>query len=164
MILVALGANLPSPTGSPATTLACALGSMAAHGIRVRKVSAYYSTPAWPDPAAPPFVNAVARIDTPLGPAALLAALHAIEAKFGRERSAANAPRTLDLDLIDYDGRIEAGPPVLPHPRLPERAFVLVPLKDVAPDWRHTQSGKSVGDLLEAIPATDRDAVRCIAP
>lgn len=162
MILVALGANLPSQAGSPAMTLASALGAMAAHRIRVRNVSHYYETPAWPDPADPPFVNAVARIDTPLGPAALLEALHAIEAEFGRQRSVVNAPRTLDLDLIDYDGRVEAGPPVLPHPRMAERAFVLVPLRDVAPDWRHPQNRKSLADLIEAIPAGERDAVRRI--
>lgn len=164
MILIALGANLPSKAGLPPITLASALGSMSAHRIRVRNVSQFYSTPAWPDPSAPEFVNAVARIDTPLGPSALLEALHVIESDYGRTRSEPNAPRTLDLDLLDYDGRVEVGPPVLPHPRIASRAFVLVPLKDVAPDWRHPQSKASLAAMLEAIPAAERDAVRRLEP
>ncbi len=160
MILIALGANLESMAGAPRLTLACALGSMAEHRIRVLKVSPYYETPAWPDPADPPFTNAVALIQTPLGPAALLDALHKIEAQFGRVHDVRNAPRTLDLDLLDYDGRVEDGPPVLPHPRIAERAFVLVPLADVARDWRHPRTKQSVRQMLDAIPATERDKIR----
>jgi 2-amino-4-hydroxy-6-hydroxymethyldihydropteridine diphosphokinase len=160
MILIALGANLESMAGAPRLTLASALGSMAAHRIRVLKVSPYYETPAWPDPADPPFTNAVALVQTPLGPAALLDALHRIESEFGRVRDVPNAPRTLDLDLLDYDGRVEDGPPVLPHPRIAERAFVLVPLADIAPDWRHPQTKQSVKQLLAAIPVTDRGSIR----
>lgn len=141
--------------GPPAITIASSLGAMAAQRIRVLKVSPFYRTPAWPDPSDPPYVNAVALVQTPLGPAGLLAALHAIEAEFGRERSVANAPRTLDLDLIDYDGRVEEGPPVLPHPRVSERVFVLKPLADVAPRWVHPVSHKSVSALLAALPQAD---------
>jgi 2-amino-4-hydroxy-6-hydroxymethyldihydropteridine diphosphokinase len=159
VILIALGANLASPAGLPPITLARALGSLAQRGIRVRKVSRFYRTPAWPDPNDPPFVNAVAAIVTPLGPAALMNVLHEVETEFGRERTVANAPRTLDLDLLDYEARIDTGPPILPHPRLADRAFVLVPLADVAPDWRHPQTGKTLLQLLEAIPAADRDVV-----
>lgn len=160
MILIALGANLESMAGAPRLTLAGALGSMAGKRIRVLKVSPYYETPAWPDPADPPFTNAVALVQTPLGPIALLDALHSIESEFGRVRDVPNAPRTLDLDLLDYDGRVEEGPPVLPHPRIAERAFVLIPLADVAPDWKHPRTKQSVKQLLAAIPATDRDGVR----
>jgi 2-amino-4-hydroxy-6-hydroxymethyldihydropteridine diphosphokinase len=132
---------------------------MAAQQIRVLKVSQFYRAPAWPDPSEPPYVNAVARIATPLGPAGLLEALHVIENQFGRVRSRPNAPRTLDLDVIDYDGRREEGPPVLPHPRVAERAFVLKPLADVAPDWVHSVSGKTVAALLAALPQVDVAAV-----
>ena len=85
-------------------------------------------------------------------PAQLLAALHDVEVKFGRVRKVRNAPRTLDLDLIDYDGRIQEGPPQLPHPRIAGRPFVLVPLRDVAPDWRHPHSGRTVSELIAALP------------
>src|SRR6185436_3477702 len=111
MILIALGANLSSSAGSPAETLRAALGNLAKRGIKVEKQSQLFRSAAWPDPSDPPFVNAVARVTTALGPAELLRALHDVEAEYGRVRSSPNAPRTLDLDLIDYDGRIEDGPP-----------------------------------------------------
>jgi len=155
VILLGLGANLDSPAGPPAITIVSSLGAMAAQRIRVLKVSPFYRTPAWPNPSDPPYVNAVVLVQTPLGPAGLLAALHAIEAAFGRERIRPNAPRTLDLDLIDYDGRVEAGPPVLPHPRAESRVFVLKPLADVAPRWVHPVSHKSVAALLAGLPAAD---------
>jgi 2-amino-4-hydroxy-6-hydroxymethyldihydropteridine diphosphokinase len=129
---------------------------MFAQRIRVLKVSPFYRTPAWPDPSDPPFVNAVALVQTPLGPPGLLQALHGIEAAFGRERSRPNAPRTLDLDLIDYDGRVEDGPPLLPHPRVTARAFVLRPLADVAPGWTHPVTRQSVAALLAALPEAER--------
>jgi 2-amino-4-hydroxy-6-hydroxymethyldihydropteridine diphosphokinase len=155
MILIALGANLASSAGKPDETLRAALKALARRGITVDAVSSFYKTPAWPDPSDPPFVNAVARVTSTLPPAALLAALHAVEAEFGRKRSVRNAPRTLDLDLIDYDGRVEMGAIELPHPRAADRAFVLVPLRDVAPDWRHPVSGKSVAELIDALPASE---------
>lgn len=159
MILIALGANLESVIGAPLATLTACLGAMADHNIRVLNVSNYYQTPAWPDPSDPPYVNAVAEIRTPLGPAALLDALHRIEADFGRLRTYANAPRTLDLDLIDYDSRIETGPPILPHPRVSERAFVLQPLADVAPHWVHPILKCDVKDMLAALPQAEVAAV-----
>jgi 2-amino-4-hydroxy-6-hydroxymethyldihydropteridine diphosphokinase len=156
MILIALGGNLPSQAGEPAQTLAAALVSLDQHGVKVCAVSSYYVTAAWPDPSDPPFVNAVARIETSLAPGALMNLLHQTETAFGRVRSKKNAPRTLDLDLLDYDGRVAHGPPVLPHPRLTARAFVLAPLADVAPDWRHPVSRQSVRDLLAALPEAER--------
>src|SRR5262249_28385470 len=96
--------------------------------------------------------NAVVRVRTDLPPEDLLQILHGIESQFGRERSERNAPRTLDLDLIDYAGRMQGGELQLPHPRAHERGFVLLPLKDVAPDWRHPILGKTVSELIEALP------------
>jgi len=133
---------------------------MPAQDISVLKVSAFYETPAWPDPLEPVFVNAVAAVETSLDPQALLNALHAVEAQFGRTRTRSNAPRTLDIDLLDYNGQVDKGWPLLPHPRLSERAFVLVPVADVAPDWRHPVSGRTVGELLEALPPKERLAVK----
>ena len=159
MILIALGSNLSSHAGDPAATLRAALADLRDNGVMPIAVSAFYRTPAWPDPRDPEFVNAVARVQTELSPKQLIAQLHKTEAAFGRVRSEKNAPRSLDLDILDYEGRIDDGPPVLPHPRMASRAFVLVPLHDIAPDWRHPVSGKSVGDMLQAVPQAERSAV-----
>lgn len=158
MILIALGANLASHAGPPAQTLAAALACLEDRNLKIYAVSSFYETAAWPDPSDPPFVNAVAVLDTGLQPDALMGILHDVETAFGRKRSIPNAPRTLDIDLIDYQGRVEQGPPQLPHPRAAQRVFVLVPLRDVAPDWRHPATGQSLDELLAALP--DASAIR----
>jgi len=163
MIVLALGANLPSPAGTPDATLHAALGELSRRGVRIADVSPFYESIAWPDASEPPFVNAVASLVTGLSAGDLLAALHHIEFLYGRKRSAKNAPRTLDLDLIDYEGQVEQGPPALPHPRLQERAFVLVPLGDIAPGWRHPVLDRSVEELIARLPAEARAGLRKIA-
>ncbi|MBI1366231.1 MAG: 2-amino-4-hydroxy-6-hydroxymethyldihydropteridine diphosphokinase [Alphaproteobacteria bacterium] len=153
MILVGLGSNLSFNGKPPAGIITSAFVALNKI-VTVAAVSRLYWSPAWPDPDDPPFVNAVARIETPLAPAPLLAALHALEAGFGRRRGRANAPRTLDLDLLDYDGiRFGggAGQPALPHPRLTARDFVLAPLAEVAPGWRYSATGQTAAELLGAL-------------
>lgn len=163
MILIALGANLPSRAGTPAQTLRASLGTLSEKRIEPVAASRIFVTPAWPDPNDPPFANAAIRVKTLLAPKVLMEELASIENQFGRVRATPNASRTLDLDLIDYDGRIEEGPPVLPHPRAAERAFVLIPLADVAPGWRHPVSGKTVEELIAALPESERTAVQSMA-
>ena len=135
-ILIALGANMPSRAGPPAQTLKAALAALSAAGVEILKVSSFYETAAWPDPADPPFANAAASLQTSLQPVAVLELLHAIETAFGRVRSLKNAPRTLDLDLIFLGQETRATPALrLPHPSAFYRRFVLDPLIEVAPDW-----------------------------
>lgn len=152
MILIALGANLPSPAGPPRATLEEALQELQRRNISVLATSSFYESRAWPDPRDPCFINAVARIEAKRSPRELLALMREIEIVFGRTITRRNAPRTLDLDLLDYNGLVEGGPPILPHPRLQERAFVLIPLSDVAPDWCHPDSGLGVSALIAALP------------
>lgn len=148
-ILIALGANMPSRAGPPAQTLKAALAALGEAGVTVLKVSSFLETPAWPDPADPVFTNAAALLQTPLQPFALLELLHAIETAFGRVRSRPNAPRSLDLDLLAHGDTVMAGQGLqLPHPRLAERRFVLEPLAQIAPHWRHPVSGLTPGQML----------------
>lgn len=152
MILVALGANLPSPLhGGPRETLEAALLALGEAGLKVVARSAWYETAPVPVSDQPWYVNGVARVATDLPPGDVLDLLHGIEAAFGRVRTEVNAPRVLDLDLLAYGDTVSTGWPVLPHPRLSERAFVLQPLAYVAPDWRHPVSGADIDRMLAAI-------------
>lgn len=152
MILIGLGSSLSFHRLSPEHIITRALAAIDAFcGVKAR--SRLYASPAWPDPTDPPFINAAASLETAHGPEALLAGLAAIEAGFGRRRGPRNGPRTLDLDILDYKGLISpGGPPTLPHPRLEDRDFVLAPLLEVAPDWRHPVSGEAASALLAALP------------
>ncbi|HZB89959.1 MAG TPA: 2-amino-4-hydroxy-6-hydroxymethyldihydropteridine diphosphokinase [Stellaceae bacterium] len=152
MILIGLGANLPSAWGPPEKTLEAALAALGDAGIGVERRSRWYRSAPWPPGEQPWYVNAVASLATGLDPGALLAELHRLEARFGRTRRHRNEPRVLDLDLLDYDGRVQEEAPVLPHPRLHERAFVLLPLAEIAPDWRHPLSGAGVWELVARLP------------
>ncbi len=154
MILIGIGANLPSLDGRTAReTCAAAAEDLAAlPGLRLAALSPWYETAPIGGPAgAPPFVNGVARLEGSADPAALLATLHAIEAQFGRARPFPNAPRTLDLDLLAMGDMLREAAPILPHPRLQDRRFVLEPLLDVAPDWVHPRLGAARA-LLAALP------------
>jgi len=151
--LISLGANIPSVAGQPAASLSAALAALAKAGVEITAVSPFYETEAWPDPAEPPFLNAVAAIRTVLQPFALLTLLHEVETTFGRKRSVPNAARSLDLDLLDYAGMVLDGSVILPHPRIAQRRFVLEPLKAVVPDWRHPVSGQDLEALLKALPS-----------
>src|SRR5215472_15410936 len=123
VVLIGLGANLPSHAGEPADAIRAALVELGERHISIRCTSSLYRTPAWPDPNDPSFVNAVVLAETTMTSRELMNVLHETETAFGRTRSARNAPRTLDLDLIDFDAVVDAGPPQLPHPRTASRAF-----------------------------------------
>jgi 2-amino-4-hydroxy-6-hydroxymethyldihydropteridine diphosphokinase len=138
MILVALGANMAGPWGTPRQAVLRALAELNRNGIVLVKASRLLETKPFGRPNQPDFVNAVAAIETRLPPKALLARLHAIEREAGRRRTIRWGPRTLDLDILDYRGLVLRGRNlVLPHPGIAERVFVLAPLSEIAPRWRH---------------------------
>ena len=151
---IALGANLPGRFASPAAAVEAAIGALQEPEIALLSRSRLYRSVAWPDPSEPEFINAVISVMTDLDALNLLARLHMLEAEFGRERRKPNAPRPLDLDIVDYAGRVSASgeTPILPHPRMTDRAFVLLPLADIAPDWRHPVTGTPIADLVRALP------------
>lgn len=171
--LIALGANLPSATGTALETLEKSLGLFPLESLKIDRISKWFSTPAFPEGSGPDFVNGAVRVQTTLCPDEVLSALHRIEAQLGRTRENRWEPRLCDLDMIAYDDQIlpdlatfqrwnsldtakqQTETPdqlILPHPRLQDRSFVLVPLNDIAPDWRHPITGITVSQMLAAIP------------
>jgi 2-amino-4-hydroxy-6-hydroxymethyldihydropteridine diphosphokinase len=150
MILIGIGGNLDSPRyGPPRETLSAALAALEADGINVMARSGWYRSAPVPRSGQPWFVNAVASIGTPFGPEKLLLALQSVETRFGRVRAEPNAARIIDLDLIDYRGKVMQTPMlVLPHPRLHQRRFGLAPLAEIVPDWRDPRSGLTAEQLL----------------
>ncbi|HEY9080776.1 2-amino-4-hydroxy-6-hydroxymethyldihydropteridine diphosphokinase [Magnetovibrio sp.] len=165
-ILIALGANLPSARyGTPAQTIEAALAALDAHpAVRVRRRSRWFESAPVPISDQPWYVNGVCLVDTDLSPRALLDVLHAIEADFGRVRSEKNAPRVLDLDLLAYDDFVTADDQDfdVPHPRMHERAFVLLPLRDVVPGWIHPRTGATLDALIADL--SDEQVIRAMEP
>jgi 2-amino-4-hydroxy-6-hydroxymethyldihydropteridine diphosphokinase len=183
--LIALGANLPFDGRMPAETLGEAFKALGEEGLAVLAFSRLYATPCFPAGAGPDYVNAAALIGCggEHDPTSVLARLHAVENRFGRKREQRWGMRTLDIDLLalgdsvlpDADvqdmwrglapeAQIRKAPDmlILPHPRLQDRAFVLVPLADVAPGWVHPRTGLTVREMLAALPKADRDAVKAL--
>jgi 2-amino-4-hydroxy-6-hydroxymethyldihydropteridine diphosphokinase len=161
MVYIGLGGNVPSAAGAPEDTLARAAGRLSALG-RVTRRSRLYSTAPVGFAEQPRFVNAAVALETELEARALLDALLGIEREFGRDRSHAipNGPRTLDLDILLYGtARIESAALQVPHPRLAERAFVLVPLNEIAAGVVVPGAGRSVAELLAALKIAEDDAV-----
>ena len=179
--VVALGANLSSAAGPPARTLVAAVAALARAGPTIRAVSRFYATPCFPAGAGPDYVNAAVRIATTLPPDRLLAVLHGVEARFGRQRRRRWGQRTLDLDLIcmgdmvlpdaatlrawiDLPAADQARQAperlLLPHPRLQDRAFVLAPMADLVPGWRHPLLDRTVAGMYAALTGKETGAVR----
>jgi 2-amino-4-hydroxy-6-hydroxymethyldihydropteridine diphosphokinase len=154
-ILIGLGANLPAagyPT--PLATLEAALLELERRGVKILRRSAWWESAPVPLSDQPWYVNGVIAVETPPEPEPLLRLLHGVEAGFGRHRRIRDEARVLDLDLLAYRGRVRTGPepPILPHPRLSERAFVLLPLAEIQPDWRHPATGETLAAMIRRLP------------
>ena len=160
-VIVALGCNDKGAWSSCHEALEAALARFRPEGLDVTARSSWWTSQAWPDPSAPPFLNGVAIVQTDLDAPGVMSVLGRIEDAFGRRRGARNAPRTLDLDLVAY-ARLSGdfGGLILPHPRAAERLFVMGPLAEIAPAWRHPDLNSRAGDLArEALVGRDARAV-----
>lgn len=174
LTIVAFGANVTSDAGKPHETLQIALKLINQRQFDVLRVSSWWRTPAFPAESGDDFVNAVAAFQSALPPPEVLSQLHEVEAELGRVRQKRWEPRSCDLDLIAYGDQIapdkaeverlmalgltaiDQPPPdqlVLPHPRMHERGFVLAPMAEVAPDWRHPILGRTTAEMLATLPA-----------
>ena len=159
-IILGIGGNLV-PYGYSTLRQGCdaAIGQLARHDIRVLDQSRWFETAPVPISDQPWYVNAVILAETTLPAATTLSVLHQIESQFGRIRNLRNEARVLDIDLVDFGGMVTHRENlILPHPRMHERAFVLLPLRDVAPDWRHPVTRSDLGALIAALP--DNQVIR----
>ena len=178
--ILAFGGNEPSTVGSVNETLTFALKSLAQRGVIIHRESSRYVTPAFPAGSGPDFVNMVALTDSEFKPTELLEILHEVEQICGRQRLQRWGARTLDIDLIDCAGRVlpseeiylrwhrlpledqtKEAPAelILPHPRTQDRAFVLVPLCEIYPDWKHPVLGLTAAEMLSKLPESEKNQV-----
>jgi 2-amino-4-hydroxy-6-hydroxymethyldihydropteridine diphosphokinase len=164
VVIVALGSNLRGRFASRRLLLEAALETLAEAGLEVVKRSGWWRSQAWPQPTQPEYLNGVALVETALTPREAVGRLLAIEARFGRRRGGANASRTLDLDLIAH-GRMVIDEPglTLPHPRASQRRFVMGPLAEIAPSWRHPTLGETAAEL-STMATIGLDATAQFAP
>lgn len=163
-VYIGLGANLARDGATPAQTLSAAIVELDKLAGPVIARSSFWTSPAWPDPNDPAYTNAVIELATGLDAEPLLDILQGIENVFGRVREKRWASRTVDLDIIDFRGLERADERLqLPHPRASERAFVLLPLAEIAPGWVDPNSGRHIMDLVAALDAGDVAATSRLA-
>jgi 2-amino-4-hydroxy-6-hydroxymethyldihydropteridine diphosphokinase len=158
---LAIGSNL----GNKISNIEITKFELEEYKIKILKSSSNYMSESWPDPSMPNYVNAVIKVKTNLAPMELLKICNLIEFKLGRVRSKKNAPRVCDIDIIDYDKKIlneKNRQLILPHPRMSERNFVLLPLFEVDKSWKHPKSNINIVNLINSLPVRDLRSIKQI--
>ena len=158
---LAIGSNL----GNKITNIHIALSELKKNKIKIKKVSSHYLSKSWPNPLMPSFINIVIEIETILTPLELLEICNNIELKLGRVRLKKNAPRTCDIDIIDYDKKIlniNSDKLIIPHPEMTKRNFVLLPLFEINRRWKHPESKINIVNLINSLSIKDLRSIKQI--
>ena len=156
---LAIGSNL----GNKISNIEIAKFELEKYKIKILKSSSIYISESWPDPDMPNYMNIIIKIETSLVPLELLKICNLIELKLGRVRLKINAPRTCDIDIIDYDKKIlkeKKNKLILPHPRMNERNFVLIPLFEIDKSWKHPKSRINIVNLINSLPIKDLRSIK----
>ena len=158
---LAIGSNL----GDKIANITIAKFELQNHKIQIVKSSSNFLSESWPNPSKPKFINCVIKIKTYLSPIDLLKVCNLIEKKLGRKRSSKNAPRLCDIDIIDYDQKtlnFKADNLILPHPRMTERSFVLLPLFEISKSWKHPETKINIVKLIDSLPIKNLRSIKQI--
>ena len=164
MIFLGIGSNLSSSYGDRFYNIDLSISYLESYGILLVKKSSYYETPSYPDISKPRFINVVISVKTNLPPVDLMSVLIFIERKIERERKKKNDPRTCDIDILDYKGQIisseyEDNEFTIPHKKLSFRNFVLYPLKEISPKWKHPETNEFIDDLIDKLSSEQKNSI-----
>jgi 2-amino-4-hydroxy-6-hydroxymethyldihydropteridine diphosphokinase len=167
MILLSLGSNLPSKFGDSKNTILKCYEFFNNNDIKILKKSSFYETFAIPNKSDPKFVNSVISIETRFSPEELIKYILKVEEKFDRKREQINAPRTCDIDIVDFNSEIinifnKNISLEIPHPRLEQRSFVLYPIREIDKNWKSPLSGKKIDQLIENLDAETKKNITII--
>ena len=164
MIILGLGSNLPSKYGDRFANINLAISSLESYGIKVIKRSSFYKSPSYPDKENPEFINVVILVETYLPPVDLMSVLTFIEEKLERKRIKKNDPRTCDIDIIDYNSQIlnlkyNNLDFTVPHKELTSRNFVLFPLREISPMWKHPKTKETINNLIQKLNEEEKNSI-----
>ena len=167
MILLSLGSNLPSKFGDSKNTILKCYEFFNNNDIKILKKSSFYETFAIPNKSDPKFVNSVISVETKFSPEELIKYILSVEEKFDRKRAQVNAPRTCDIDIVDFNGEVinilnKNISLEIPHPRLEKRSFVLYPIREIDKNWKSPLSGKKIDQLIENLDAETKKNITII--
>ena len=164
MIFLGLGSNLPSSYGDRFENINVALTYLELYGIQILKKSSFYETPSYPDNSKPKFINIIVIVETHLNPVDLMSVLIFVEEKLERKRNKKNDPRTCDIDIIDYNGQVlnflyNNKDFNLPHKKINFRNFVLFPLQEIFPEWKHPKTNEKIEYIIHKLDEIDKKAI-----
>ena len=164
MIFLGIGSNLPSSYGDRFANIYLAMSYIEKYRIKIIKKSSFYETPSYPDNKNPKFINVVISVETNLPPIDLMSVLIFIEEKLERKRNKKNDPRTCDIDIIDYNNQVlnfqyKDLDLALPHKKLTSRNFVLFPLKEISPEWKHPITNEIIDGLIHKLSEENKKSI-----